>query len=262
MITVISPAKKLDLTPVIPKQAPTMPEFQSDAYVLSRVAGILSVEELQKLMQISQPLGKLSHDRFKSFAEFPEPEMIKSAILAFNGDTYLGLEAASLDADELRYAQNHLRILSGLYGLLRPLDQIQPYRLEMGSRLATPRGKNLYQYWGDRLALALNELAAENGAEFLLNCASVEYFTAVDASTLKPRIITPVFMETRNGKDKIVSFFAKRARGAMARFVVQNRIETPDGIKDFTAGGYVFQPELSMDDKLIFIRPYPETASS
>ncbi|MCF6305693.1 MAG: peroxide stress protein YaaA [Rhodobacteraceae bacterium] len=257
MITVISPAKKLDYGIAAAKIEPTFPDFQTDAYSLSRTARGLSVAELQKLMRISQPLAKLNQDRFKAFEEFPDPDGIKPAAMVFAGDTYQGLEAASLDADELRYAQSHLRILSGLYGLLRPLDQIQPYRLEMGSRLATRRGKSLYQYWGGRLSAALNELAAENDAEFLLNCASVEYFTAVDAKALKPAILTPVFMETRDGQDKIVSFFAKRARGAMARFVVQNRITDVKGVKDFTSGGYAFQPELSDPNRPVFTRDYP-----
>ncbi len=258
MITLISPAKKLDYAVISPKIAPTFPDFQTDAYSLSRTARHLSVAKLQKLMSISQPLAKLNQDRFKAFEEQPQPENIKPAALVFAGDTYQGLEAATLSTDELRYAQSHLRILSGLYGLLRPLDQIQPYRLEMGSRLATRRGKSLYQYWGKRLSMALNELAAENGAKTLLNCASVEYFTAVDASALKLRIITPVFMETKNGADKIVSFFAKNARGAMARFVTQNRITDVDGIKDFNARGYAYRAELSTTDKLVFTRPYPD----
>ncbi len=258
MITVISPAKKLDYNLTEPLVTATLPDFQTDAYSLSRTARRLSIAELQKLMHISQPLAKLNQDRFKAFEEFPATESIKPAALVFAGDTYQGLEAGTLNEDELRYAQSHLRILSGLYGLLRPLDQIQPYRLEMGSRLATRRGKSLYQYWGGRLSEALNQLAAENGSEFLLNCASVEYFTAVEAKTLKPAILTPVFMETRDGTDKIVSFFAKRARGAMARFATQNRIKNPAGIKDFSTGGYAYRSDLSMDNKLVFTRPYPE----
>ncbi len=258
MITVISPAKKLDYSVDAPLIEPTFPDFQSDAYSLSRTARRLSVAKLRKLMDISQPLAKLNQDRFKAFEEFPEPDQIKPAALVFAGDTYQGLEAKTLEEDELRYAQSRLRILSGLYGLLRPLDQIQPYRLEMGSRLATRRGKSLYQYWGKRLAVALNELATENDTKFLLNCASVEYFTAVDTSALKPAIITPVFMETRDGEDKIVSFFAKHARGAMARFVVKNRVETPGDIKDFSAGGYSFAAKISSSEKYIFTRPYPD----
>lgn len=259
MLTVISPAKKLDFEPETPKIPPSDPAFQVDAYSLARTAKRLNVAELRKLMGISEALAKLNQGRFKDFAENPDAEMVKPAVLAFAGDTYLGLEAKTLDAEELAYAQGHLRILSGLYGLLRPMDRMQPYRLEMGSRLATRRGKNLYQYWGDRLSKALNEQAAAVGADSLLNCASVEYFTAVQPAALNLHVLTPVFMEERDGARKVVSFFAKRARGAMARFVIQNRISDVEGIKDFDIGGYGFRPNLSDAETLVFTRAYPET---
>ena len=262
MLTVISPAKKLNFDVAPTKISPTFPAFQADAYSLSRIAQKLTVDELRKLMKISESLAKLNKDRFSSFAQNPEAVEIKAAALAFAGDTYTGLEATSLDVDEMAYAQNHLRILSGLYGLLRPMDQIQPYRLEMGSRLATPRGKSLYQYWGDRLSLTLNAEAAGMGTDLLLNCASVEYFTAVDPKALKLRVITPVFMEDRDGACKIVSFFAKKARGAMARFVIQNRITTLDGVKDFDIGGYAYSEDLSEGDRLVFTRDYPENPTT
>lgn len=259
MLTVISPAKKLDFEAVTPRDDTSQPAFQTDAYSLSRTARRLSVAKLRKLMSISQPLAKLNQDRFKTFEEDPEIYGTKAAALAFAGDTYLGLEAGTLDADEMAYAQDHLRILSGLYGLLRPMDLIQPYRLEMGSRLATRKGKSLYQYWGDRLSLNLNALAADTGTDMLLNCASVEYFTAVAPDALKLRILTPVFMEERDDACKIVSFFAKRARGAMARYVIQNRITTVEGVKSFDLGGYAFRGDLSEGDRLVFTRDYPET---
>jgi len=258
MLTVISPAKKLDFEEASPKIATSLPDFQADAYSLSRTARRLSVAKLRKLMAISQPLAKLNQDRFKAFEEYPVPEDTKSAALAFAGDTYLGLEAGTLDESELAYAQDHLRILSGLYGLLRPMDLIQPYRLEMGSRLATRRGKSLYNYWRDRLSIALNEQAEVTGSDTLLNCASVEYFTAVDLATLKLRVITPVFMEDREGDSTIVSFFAKRARGAMARYVMQNRLTDVEDIKAFDHGGYGFRPDLSEGDRIVFTRDYPE----
>lgn len=260
MLTVISPAKKLDFEGVTPKVATSFPDFQADAYSLSRTARRLSVADLRKLMSISQPLAKLNQDRFKAFAETPLAEDTKSAALAFAGDTYMGLEAGTLDAEEMAYAQDHLRILSGLYGLLRPMDLIQPYRLEMGSRLATRRGKNLYQYWRDRLSIALNEQAEVTGSDTLLNCASVEYFTAVDPAALKLRVVTPVFMEDREGDSKIVSFFAKRARGAMARYVMQNRLTNAEDLKGFDLGGYGFRADLSEGDRMVFTRDYPETA--
>lgn len=257
MLIVISPAKKLDFEPVNAKFDVSFPDFQSDAYSLSRTARRLSVAKLRKLMSISEPLAKLNQQRFKSFEEDPE-DGIKSAVYAFAGDTYQGLESASLDTDEMAYAQDHLRILSGLYGLLRPMDQIQPYRLEMGSRLATRRGKSLYQYWGDRISVALNEAANATGSDILLNCASVEYFTAVKPEALDLRVVTPVFMEEKNGEHAIVSFFAKRARGAMARFVVQNRVRTVEGVKEFSTGGYAYNTEMSEGDRIVFTRAYPE----
>jgi len=183
--------------------------------------------------------------------------MTKPAALAFAGDTYIGLEAASLEADELAYAQDHLRILSGLYGLLRPMDRIQPYRLEMGSRLATRRGKTLYQYWGARLAERLNVVAQETGAKALVNCASIEYFTAVTVDKLAIPVVNPVFLDMQKGEAKIVSFFAKKARGAMARFVMQNRIVEPDALTDFDAGGYKYQPAQSESLRPVFLRDAP-----
>jgi cytoplasmic iron level regulating protein YaaA (DUF328/UPF0246 family) len=254
MLTVISPAKRLDFGPAPLKATPSEPDFQSDAFSLSRTARRLSVARLERLMDISTDLARLNQGRFKMFDEAPAPEATKPAMLAFAGDTYAGLEAASLDADEVAYAQDHLRILSGLYGLLRPMDLIQPYRLEMGSRLATRRGKSLYQYWGDRLALALNDLAAEAGAGYLANCASVEYFSALPEAKLAVPVITPVFLERRNGEDKIVSFFAKKARGAMARFIIQNRIDAPQGLKDFNTGGYQYQAAQSHELRPVFVR--------
>ncbi len=254
MLTVISPAKKLNFEGVPLKHDATEPEFAADAYSLSRTARRLSVAELQKLMSISPALAQLNQARFKAFAEAPMPEQVKPAALAFNGDTYTGLQADTLSAEDLGYAQTHLRILSGLYGLLRPMDNIQPYRLEMGSRLATRRGKTLYQYWGARIAEAINE--AEGAA--VLNCASVEYFRAVKLEALRARVITPVFMEERDGAAKIVSFYAKKARGMMARFVVQERIDQPEGVKGFCHGGYAFQPAESSAERLVFLRKYPD----
>ncbi len=253
MLTVLSPAKKLDFEGTALKIDATTPDFLADAYRLSRVARQLSVAELQKLMRISEALAKLNHSRFQDFAEAPTPEQVKPAALAFNGDTYAGLQAESLSAADLTYAQEHLRLLSGLYGLLRPMDNIQPYRLEMGSRLATDRGKTLYQYWGSRLAEAINEIEADT----LLNCASVEYFKAIDPKALTAQIVTPVFMEERDGTAKIVSFYAKKARGMMARFVVQERVDRPGGLRDFNLGGYAFQPAQSDENRMVFARSYP-----
>ncbi len=253
MLTVISPAKKLDFEGTALRIDATEPEFKADAYSLSRTARRLSVARLQKLMGISPALARLNQARFRDFAEFPAPEQVKPAALAFNGDTYTGLQAGTLSAEDLAYAQDHLRILSGLYGLLRPMDNIQPYRLEMGSKLATRRGKTLYRYWGTRLTEALNALEQDT----LLNCASVEYFGALRPEALAARVVTPVFMEERDGAAKIVSFFAKKARGMMARYVVQNRIDRAEDIRGFDHGGYGFRPDLSDESRMVFTRAYP-----
>lgn len=255
MLTVISPAKSLDMDPV--DIAPTAPDFQDDAVRLSKTARNLTLGGLRDLMGISDDLARLNRDRFKAFAAEPSEEMTKPAALAFNGDTYQGLEAKTLEPEDLEWAQDHLRILSGLYGLLRPLDAIQPYRLEMGSRLKTRRGKSLYDYWGDQIAKALNEQAAAVDTDVLVNCASQEYFGAADRKALKLRVITPQFMEVKDDKPRIVSFFAKRARGAMARFLTTNRVTGVEGVKEFAADGYAFDPDLSDGDTWVFVRPYP-----
>jgi uncharacterized protein len=172
----------------------------------------------------------------------------------FAGDTYVGLEARTLDADALRWAQDRLRILSGLYGLLRPLDAIQPYRLEMGSRLANPKGATLYAWWGRRLARALCAQAKAVGTDVLVNCASQEYFGALDPGALKLRVLTPVFLEERHGQAKSVSFFAKQARGAMARFIAENRLTDPADLTRFETGGYRHCPDLDTEGRLVFLR--------
>jgi hypothetical protein len=213
-------------------------------------------------MGLSDDLARLNRDRFKVFANDPAPDATKPAALAFNGDTYQGLEARTLTEDDLAWAQDHLCILSGLYGLLRPLDAIQPYRLEMGSRLKTRRGRSLYDYWGDTIAKALNAQAASQDTDTLINCASQEYFGAADRKALKLRVITPTFMELKDNKPRIVSFFAKRARGAMARYVIEKRLRSAEDIKGFSAGGYSFDADLSEGDKWVFLRVYPETASA
>jgi cytoplasmic iron level regulating protein YaaA (DUF328/UPF0246 family) len=256
MLVVISPAKKLDWAER--DVAATAPDFQDDAISLARTARNLSLGDLKGLMHLSDDLGRLNRDRFKAFQDEPGADVTRPAALAFAGDTYQGLEAGTLDADEMAWAQDHLRILSGLYGVLRPLDLIQAYRLEMGSRLKTRRGKNLYEYWRDDLPKALNVQGEAVGSDVLVNCASQEYFGAVAPKALKLSVITPAFMEDKGQGPKIVSFFAKKARGAMARYMVQNRLTDPKAILDFDAGGYTYQPDMSTADKPVFVRPYPE----
>ena len=258
MLTVISPAKSLDWDPV--DAATTAPAFQEDAVRLAKTSRNLTLGALKDLMSISDDLARLNRDRFKAFEETPAPDVTKAAALAFNGDTYQGLEAKTLSDNDMAYAQDHLRILSGLYGLLRPLDAIQPYRLEMGSRLKTRRGKSLYDYWGTTLSKALNDLGDAQNTDLLVNCASQEYFGAADTKALKLRVITPVFMEIKDDRPRIVSFFAKRARGAMARFIIEDRATSVDDLRGFNAGGYAFDADLSDGDKLVFLRDYPKPA--
>lgn len=253
MLIVISPAKRLDWadrdTPM------TTPDFLDQANSLARTMRGRTLGELKGLMDLSDDLAKLNRDRYRDFADAPEADALRPAALAFAGDTYMGLEADTLDPDELTWAQDHLRILSGLYGVLRPLDGIQPYRLEMGSRLKTRRGKNLYDYWGDDPAKALKAQAKEVGTDTLINCASQEYFGAVNVDKLGLRVITPTFLEEKNGKAKIVSFFAKKARGSMARFIITRRVTDPEGIRDFDLGGYRYDEEASTDKTPVFVRP-------
>lgn len=251
MLIVVSPAKKLDMSSVDGLSA-TEPEYLNCANDLASIARELSAVDLKKMMGISDNLAALNAERFSQFGQMAR----KPAALAFAGDTYLGLEASSLDKSELDWAQDHLRILSGLYGLLRPLDEIEPYRLEMGSRMTNPKGKTLYDYWGDTLAQALNKQAASTQSRILVNCASQEYFGAVRLDALNVPVITPVFKEWRNGALKIISFSAKRARGAMARFIIQNRLNEPESIKDFNSGGYCYEPGESDAANLVFVREH------
>lgn len=252
MQVVVSPAKKLDWTERSFEMS--TPQFQENAIELATIAQSLTVPDLMKLMHISENLAKLNYTRFQDFKHQPKSETLRPAAFAFAGDTYQGLEAGSLDADEIHWAQDHFRILSGLYGILKPLDALQPYRLEMGSRLKNPHGKNLYEYWGTKISDALNIQAETLDSQVLINCASQEYFGAVDTKTLRLKIVTPVFMESKSGTSKVVSFYAKRARGAMARYIIQNRITDETGLLDFNSGGYAYHPSLSDINKPVFLR--------
>ena len=252
MLVVISPAKKMDMT-VHGRVPVTVPDFATDARALADAARQLSHEDLQALMSISPALAELNAERFAAFGTQP----VKAAALAFAGDTYQGLEALTLDEDEMMWAQNHLRILSGLYGVLRPMGAIEPYRLEMGSKLKTSKGASLYDYWGTRLAEALNAQAEAVGSQALVNCASQEYFGAVARDALALPVFTPVFKEIKDGRARIVSFFAKKARGAMARFIIQNRVTIPSELQEFSAGGYRYAPDASDGESMVFTREYP-----
>lgn len=251
MLTLLSPAKSLDFSPAPRALSTSEPRFQYDTQVLLKRCKKLGVRSLRNLMDLSQPLAELNRQRFQDMSPAFDEANAKASVLAFTGDVYKGLDAASLGKRDLAWAQNHIRILSGLYGLLRPLDVIQPYRLEMGTRLRNTRGKNLYDFWGSRLVDSLN---AESRGGDVLNLASNEYFRAIPAKRLEPRLVTAVFQEIRDGKPRTISFLAKRARGLMARYVVENRIDQPEGLRDFAEEGYAYRTELSNDDRLVFTR--------
>ena len=249
MLVVLSPAKKLNMNSSI-DVVPTIPKFSKNATELASIANNLKLTELQSLMGISENLAKLNADRFASFGN----QVTSPAALSFAGDTYVGLNANTLKKNDLEWAQNHLRIISGLYGLLRPLDKIEPYRLEMGSKLNTPNGDTLYDYWNKEIAIAINELSEKNGSKVLVNCASQEYFKAVNLNSLIPEVVTPVFMEERNGKNKIISFFAKKARGLMARYIIEKRISKKEDLKNFNLDNYIYEKNLSSEKELVFLR--------
>ena len=264
MLCVISPAKRLDEKPkTLPEGVTlTQPDFLTETWRLVQVAREQSVQDLRDLMHLSEPLARLNHDRFAAFRRRPAEGQALAAVQCFAGDTYAGLEAATMDADARHWAIGRLRILSGLYGLLRPWDAIQPHRLEMGTRLENPRGSDLYAFWGDWVAKALNRQAAEVGTGILVNCASVEYFTAAQDKALKLRVITPVFLEERAGEAKVVSFWAKKARGAMARFLCDNHLTDPADLRGFSAGGYTFRSDQSEGDRLVFSRSEPQESAA
>ena len=255
MLVVLSPAKKLDYDSPVRTTKHSQPQFVPQAQGLVDVLRQKSATEISGLMSLSDTLARLNVERYQAWE--PKFTQINSrqAVLAFNGDVYEGLDAATLSDDQLDWAQQHVAILSGLYGVLRPLDLMQPYRLEMGTRLATGKGKNLYDYWGTEIAEYLNQSLAQQGSDVIVNLASEEYFRSVDQKVLKARVVQCVFQDEKNGTWKIISFYAKRARGLMARYIVDHRIDEPEQLKGFNVDGYAFYPEASTDLKLVFRRP-------
>ncbi|MBU2886311.1 peroxide stress protein YaaA [Gilvimarinus agarilyticus] len=254
MLMVISPAKTLDFeTPAVTDKSST-PDFLKDSRALIKELRELSPADISGLMSISDKLGLLNFDRFQAFKTPFTAKNAKQAVLAFQGDVYTGLNAEAFKARDFDFAQKHLRILSGLYGLLRPLDLIQPYRLEMGTKFRNARGDNLYQFWGESLTQALNQQLAEQNSHTLINLASNEYFKAVKPKQLDADIITPVFKDWKNGQYKIISFFAKKARGMMSAYIIANRIKDAEQIKAFDMDGYAFDPELSSQRDWVFTR--------
>ncbi|MBA4804029.1 MAG: peroxide stress protein YaaA [Brevundimonas sp.] len=254
MLIVLSPAKRLDFTEPDPAIPATERRFVDETTALTRTARRQTQAELRRLMSLSDDLARLNQERFRALEPAATDKGVQAA-LAFAGDVYQGLDARTLDRPALGWAQAHVRILSGLYGLLRPLDRIQPYRLEMGTRLKTRRGANLYDFWGDRISKQLNADAEGHADPTLVNLASQEYFGAVDARALKLPVVTCHFREARDGSSRIVSFFAKRARGSMARFAAESGLERVEDLKAFDRDGYRFDEALSSATDWIFIRP-------
>ena len=256
MLMVVSPAKSLDFTPPAEPVPSTAPRFGQDTASLARTARNLTRADLKRMMSISDSLAKLNVERFKAFDLDPAAGTLQAAF-AFNGDVYQGLDARSLSADDLDWAQDRLRILSGLYGLLRPLDRIQPYRLEMSVRVKTRRGASLYDFWGARIARLLREDAEGHADRTLVNLASQEYFAAVDLKALKLPVLNVRFLEEKDGEARILSFFAKKARGLMARWAITHRVEHVAQLKDFDAEGYRFVSGASTANEWAFSRPQP-----
>lgn len=255
MLFLLSPAKSLDFETPLKIKVATEAQFLPEAQILARTAAKLSEMQLQDLMDISPALAELNRARFQEWQiEHPTEQGARQAVFAFDGDVYAGLDAKSLGKTEINYLQKHLRILSGLYGLLRPLDAIRPYRLEMGSQLKTAKAKNLYEYWGERLALAVNEVNVELKAKFVVNLASEEYFKSVPVKLLDVPVITPVFEDFSSGKFKIVSFFAKRARGSMVRYCALNKVKNVKALKEFNLDGYQYCHDNSTETRWVFRR--------
>lgn len=262
MLMLLSPAKKLDFDSPVRTTLASTPDFLDEAAALIDVLAPLPAQEIARLMALSDTLAELNAARYREWTTSTDASRARPAALAFNGDVYEGLDAASLSDDQLRWAQAHLAILSGLYGVLRPLDAIQPHRLEMGTRLTNPRGANLYAWWGDRIARHLNGLldaqaARQGGERVVINLASVEYFKAVDQRVLDARVVQCVFEDFSNDRWKVISFHAKRARGLMARYAIEQGVSDAEGLKGFDAAGYAWAPEVSGIDRWVFRRSVP-----
>ena len=257
MLFLLSPAKTLDYASPGPAVPHTLPAFAGDAAHLIDVLRRYSPQQLSSLMEISDPLAALNVARYQAWTPKFTARNARQAVLAFDGDVYDGLQARRMGAADLEWAQQHLRILSGLYGVLRPLDWMQPYRLEMGTSLKVGAARNLYQYWGSRISECLNEALAADKTPVVINLASQEYFKAVDRKALKARVVECVFEEERAGTWKIISFSAKKARGLMARYAITQRVETPRKLEAFDLDGYRFDPAASQPERMVFRRRTP-----
>ena len=254
MLTVISPAKTLDFDSPPTTRKKTQPQFIEEAASLVDDARSMSPQDIRELMGVSEKIATLNHERFMNWHRPFDLDNAKQAVLAFKGDVYTGLEAETMTPEQLTFAQKHLRILSGLYGLLRPLDLMQPYRLEMGLKFSNSGGDDLYQFWGNRINGGLNTALKKSGSKVLVNLASNEYFKSVKASELDADIVTPVYKDLKGDKYKIISFYAKKARGLMASWVIRNQIEDPGQLKKFRVEGYRYNAELSKPAAPVFTR--------
>lgn len=254
MLIVISPAKSLDYESPVKTKKFTEPEYLKESSELVSQLKTLAPEDFSELMHISSKLGELNHQRYANWHTPFDLKNARQAVFAFKGDVYIGLEVEQFSTADLNFAQKHLRILSGLYGLLRPLDLMQPYRLEMGSRFQNKKGKNLYEFWDTKLTENVNALLSAEKRPVLVNLASNEYFSSIKAKHLEAQVVTPVFKDFSKGKYKIISFFAKKARGYMAAYIIKNRITKPEQLKDFDVDGYRFSEEDSSAAKLVFLR--------
>jgi len=256
MLIVISPAKTLDFNTPAKTEIHSETAFLKDSAQLIRLLRKLKIEDISELMEISPKLAQLNFERFHQWDLPFTTDNAKQALLAFKGDVYTGLDADTLSDADFELAQSNLRILSGLYGVLKPMDLIQPYRLEMSRKLANRRGTNLYQFWGDKITKAINQSLKEIESKQLINLASNEYFKSINKKILKADIITPEFKDLKNGEYKMISFFAKKARGLMTRFIIQNQLSNSEDLKAFDLHGYNYNPRLSKSNKLVFTRDH------
>lgn len=254
MLALISPAKTLDYESALPTDQHTLPRLLEHSQQLIDVSRKLSASEIASLMSVSEKIAQLNVARFRDWQPEFNFSNARQAIFAFKGDVYTGLDAYDLSAQDLEFAQTHLRMLSGLYGLLRPLDLMMPYRLEMGTKLANARGHNLYEFWGDQITQLVNADLAQADSELLVNLASDEYYKSVKENKVKAEIIKPVFLDQKNGKYKVISFYAKKARGLMARYIIQNQLNRAEDLKSFNTDGYYFDAASSMKGELVFKR--------
>lgn len=255
MLITISPAKTLDYESPLATQTYSQPALLADSEQLINVCRKLAPADIASLMKISDKLAGLNAARFEEWTPNFTPANSRQAILAFKGDVYTGMQAGSFSTADFNFAQAHLRILSGLYGLLRPLDLMQPYRLEMGTRLKNSRGKDLYEFWGDIITNQLNQALAAQGDQVLINLASDEYFKSINPKKFDGSIIKPIFLDQKNGKYKVISFYAKKARGLMSRFIIQNKLTRTEQLPDFNLDGYQFDENQSKGNEFVFTRP-------